>query len=360
MKIARNILTLYRFIQYKVFGRYLYGAMPVGVECKVSPFRFEENHGDIVHPCIRYIPEGHLGHQWWMVYSPYYRADSSLENPILCYSDENNANCPPTEWKVFVIVNEKPIDGYNSDPTLLYKDGELYVFWRENFEKGNHPFYRATFAAKVISNGIERIPEPLLRTDDAENDAETSPCFIPTNDNEVMAYGMHLRFHSPRIKRMRPVLKKWVNSVVLITELIGAYSQQKHYGLAIWEQKDNWLKPYKHVETIKFMNCNRLYRPWHMDFFDWQGKRYCVVQTNQCNADIALAVSEDEKHFAFFKKPLITNKNIGKLGIYKPSAGVTPKGIFYLYYTAQDADNRDLNKLFMTTIDFAELIRLIG
>ena len=355
--LSRSLLSIYRKFQYMICGRPRYGVMQPGKEVRVEPFRFEENHGDIVHPCIRYIPDGYLGHHWWMVYTPYYCADSSMENPILCYSDVEDANCPPTEWRVFGLVNEKPEEGYNSDPTLLYTDGALCVFWRENYEKGSHSFYRATFAAKIVKGGFERITEPLLRTDDAEIDAETCPCFMPSADGKVMAYGMHLRFHSPRINRMRPFLKRLVERVVYVTDLLGGYSPQKHYGLAIWKQGEvSWLKPFKYEETIKFKNCNKLYRPWHMDFFDWQGKRYCVVQTNQCNADVALAVCEDNKTFTFYKKPLITNKNIGKLGIYKPCAGVTPDGSFFLYYTAQDPSNRSLNELFLTKMSFDDLM----
>lgn len=360
MSLGRTLLNRYRIIQYYLCGRHKYGFLQPGNTVKIETFRFGENHGDIVHPCVRYISEGFEGHNWWMVYTPYYAADSSMENPILCYSDVEDANTPPTEWRVYGLVNEKPEDGYNSDPTLLYKDGQLYVFWRENYEKGGHSFYRATYAARVMEGGLDRISEPLLRTDDPEIDAETCPCFMPTSEGEVMGYGMHLRFHSPRIRQMRPMFKSIVEGIVYVTDLLGAYSQQKHYGLATWKQggKD-WLQPYEYAGTIKFNHCNRLYRPWHMDFFDWQGKRYCVVQTNQCNADIVLAVSDDNKHFSFFKKPLITNKTIGKMGIYKPCAGVTPDGTFYLYYTAQDAENRNLNKLYLTKTGFAELLQAV-
>jgi hypothetical protein len=172
-----------------------------------------------------------------------------------------------------------------------------------------------------------------------------------------MGYGMHLRFHSPRIRKIGPTLKRIMEGIVYVTDLLGGYSQQKHYGLATWKQSgEDWLKPYEYSETIKFNHRNRLYRPWHMDFFDWQGKRYCVVQTNQCNADIVLAISDDNKHFTFFNKPLITNKTIGKMGIYKPCAGVTPNGTFFLYYTAQDANNRAMNRLYLTTMPYDEMI----
>ena len=97
-----------------------------------------------------------------------------------------------------------------------------------------------------------------------------------------------------------------------------------------------------------------------MDFFDWRGKRYCVMQTNQCNADVALAVSTDNRNFTLLEKPLITNDTIGKLGIYKPCAGVTPEGVFYLYYTAQDKDNRELNKLYITMMPFEALMEKLA
>lgn len=359
MDIQRKLISAYRHFQYAICSRPHYGVMQPGVEVKVEPFRFEENHGDIVHPCVRYIPEGFEGHSWWMVYTPYYAADSSMENPILCYSEENNPNTPPTEWKVYGLVNEKPKDGYNSDPTLLYKDGQLYVFWRENYEHSMNPhkFIRATYVVKVNNGSLEKIGKEVLYTEDKEIDAETCPTFMMNEDGSVTAYGMHLKFHSERIRDMR---NAWIKMIALkvvgLTDLLGFYSQQKHFGIAVWKQQGEISAPFVHAGTNKIAKCNKLYRPWHMDLFDWQGKRFAIVQTNQCNADLCLAVSEDMEHFTMLKKPLITNATIGKLGVYKPCAAVTPDGKFYLYYTAQDKDNRALNKLYMTTMPFDELL----
>lgn len=359
MSIARLMLSLYRSIQYAICSRPHYGVMQPGVEVKVEPFRFEENHGDIVHPCVRYIPEGFEGHYWWMVYTPYYAADSSMENPILCYADEEDPNLPPTEWKVYGQVNEKPEDGYNSDPTLLFKDGQLYVFWRENYEhsKNPHKFIRATYVAKVNDGSFEEIGNEVLFTEDKEIDSETCPTFMINKDGSITAYAMHLKFHSERIRDMRNAwMKKIALKVAGLTDLLGFYSQQKHYGIAIWKQQGEISEPFEHTGSNKIAKCNKLYRPWHMDLFDWEGKRYAIIQTNQMNADLCLAVSEDMEHFTMLKKPLITNETIDKLGIYKPCAAVTPDGMFYLYYTAQDKDNRALNKLYMTKMRFDELL----
>ncbi len=359
MSVARKVLYTYRLFQYAVCGRQRYGVMQPGTPVSIESFRFDENHGDVVHPCVRYISEGFEGRYWWMVYTPYYAANSSMENPILCYSDETDANKPPLEWKVYGLVNEKPKDGYNSDPTLLFNVGKLYVFWRENYEWSKEPykFIRATYVARVENGMFFTNRKEILYTEDKEIDAETCPTFMMNEDGSVTAYAMHLKFHSERIRDMR---KKWMKKmalrVIAITDLLGFYSQQKHYGIAIWKLKGVLTDPFKYEKTVKFSNCNKLYRPWHMDLFDWEGKRYAIVQTNQSNADICLAVSEDKEHFRFLKKPLMTNATIGKLGIYKPCAGVTPEGMFYLYYTAQDKDNRMLNKLYLTTMSMKEIL----
>ena len=347
---ARSLINFYRRFQYFFFGRSRFGIMQPGVEVKIEPFRQEENHGDVVHPCVRYIPDGFEGHKWWMVYTPYYNSNAALENPILCYSENDDPDEPPTNWKVYCLVNEKPIDGYNSDPTLLYVNNRLYVYWRENIvqNKERYNYWRATFVAEVSNGEVTKCTNtPILQTNDDEIDAETCPTFVCENDGSFTAYAMHLQFHSKRVKRLGAGLKKIINGLLLVTDMLGIYSQQKHFGIAIWKGSTPET-PFKHTKTVRFRNCNKLYRPWHMDFFDYEGKRYAIVQTNMSNADICLAESEDSENFVIFNKPLITNQTIGKVGIYKPTAGVTAGGVFYLYYSAQDTNNRALNRLYLT------------
>ena len=78
MSTKRKILNVYRKIQYALCGRHHYGVMPIGRECVHEPFEQEINFGDVVHPCVRYIPKGYLGHRWWMVYTPYYGSNIML------------------------------------------------------------------------------------------------------------------------------------------------------------------------------------------------------------------------------------------------------------------------------------------
>lgn len=354
MSIARTLLSAYRKIQYKVWGRSEFGIMPAGMECSHTPFEQEINHGDVVHPCVRYVPDGYLGHKWWMVYTPYYKCNDKTENPILCYG-ENETDKPPKHWIVKYQVQGQPEKGYNSDPTLLYDNNKLYVMWRENSTTrcDNAGIVRGTFGAIVKENGIGEIFGPLLTTNDTEEDAEVSPTFISMKGESYKCYAMHLKFHSHTISSMRGILKKIFSSISLILDLLGIWSQQKHYGIAQWKSSSIDEK-FVLFRTMKFTNCNCLYRPWHMDLFEYNKKLYAIVQSNQCNADICLAESMDGMHFRMFAKPLMTTKTCGKVGIYKPTGGII-EGILYLYYTAQDTNNRALNKLYLSSFPFEQI-----
>lgn len=357
MGLARVILNIYRRFQYSICGRSTYGIMQPGKPCHVEPFKPEINHGDIVHPCVRYIPEMYEGHSWWMVYTPYYGADPGMENPILCYA-ESNEPIPPTEWKVYCEVKGKPERGYNSDPVLLYTKGKLYVFWREyqtpSALAAGHQV--GTFGAIVRDGGVMNEFGPVVWADDAEIDQEVSPTFIE-KDGKYLCFAMHLKFHNKWLKNQGPIVKRTLTKMVTMADILGMGGQQKSYGVARW-QSDSINKTFLYLETLKFNNRNMLYRPWHMDFFEHLGILYAIVQTNQMNADICLAYSTDFRIFTFYKKPIITNATIGKLGIYKPTAGVI-EDRFYLYYTAEDADNRALNKLYKTEMSFEKLIKAI-
>lgn len=356
---VRTILSFYRRLQYKLCGRHHLAVMESGVMCSHDPFEEDINHGDVVHPCVRYIPEGYEGHCWWMVYTPYYAANDKTENPILCYA-ESNEPAPPTHWKVYCQVQSQPEKGYNSDPVLFYSQNTLFVYWRENetIRCENDGCFRATYGGKVVGGHVVDIFGPVVGTTDSEYDPQTSPTFIQEPDGTYRCLSISLTFHSKAIQRMPKRIKGFVSRMLLVLDLMGLWSQQKHHGIAQWSSKtiDG---SFKFDKIVKFRNKNPLYRPWHMDLFEWGGKLYAIVQTNQCNADLCLAVSEDRINFRFFDKPLMTNETCKKVGIYKPTAGVID-GTLYLYYTAQDIDNRSLNKLYLTKSVFSDILNKVS
>ena len=137
---------------------------------------------------------------------------------------------------------------------------------------------------------------------------------------------------------------------------MGFWSQQKAHGIAQWSC-DKVNEKFHLEGTVKFEDKNVLYRPWHIDFFECQRKLFAIVQSNQCNADICLAESKDRVHFRFFKKPLMTNDTCGKSGEYislLPELWIADSfSIILLRMLMTWA----LNKLYLITMDFNELLK---
>ena len=334
-------------IKYKVFGRYSKGLMAPGDLCHVEDPTFEQTHGDVLHPCVRFVENGFEGHNWWMVYTPCYDTPA-LENPVLCYAD-GPGNKPPMNWRYYCSIVGSPETGYNSDPTLLFQDGKCYVHWREYHTPGAKKMgcYEATFGG-VVENRTVRFNEVPQLMESAEcHDREISPTFISL-DGLPRAYAVHIRFR-----------KKLVGKIPALLHRLGLCLRKRCQGVAVWDGP-SLTGQYTYSKTISFKNVNRLYDPWHMDLFvapDKTGTRrlYAVVLTNDYEGDICLARSDDGERFRFFKRPLLTPQTVGGNGIYKPTA-VVADGVFHLFYTVRSPTDRRLNMLYVTSERWLDLL----
>ena len=330
--------------------------MKAGALCQVSEFKSNLYHGDIVHPCVRFSKQKFRGYNWWLIYTPYYNANPDVENPILCYGVSDNGN-PPKDWTAYKEIIGKPLYGYNSDPTMFFDSKGLNIFWRENktprTEKDN--LYRATYGCILSENEEKIIKNPVLCEKNIFIDKEVSPTFLKVK-NSYVAYGMHMRFKNSRLHLSIGYFEKLVQILLKVSSVLEIYNEQKTFGISIWKS-ETLEEPFKYIKTTKIKNRNKLYRPWHLDIFEYKSKLYAIIQTTQSNADICLAVCDDEENFKMFSTPLITNKSINKVGIYKPT-GFVYKDIFYLYYTAQDRNNRKLNKMYLTSMPISKLLNL--
>jgi len=330
--------------------------MPGGVLCNVttSGREFEKYNSDIIHPCIRYSEQKFRGYNWWLVYTPYFKADASLENPILCCGDSDNGNAP-LNWNAETLIRDTPEYGYNSDPTLFFKKDGLHVFWRENDTPRTRcdNAFRGTYGLFLSETNQQNVNNPILVEKDRFEDKEVSPTIIYYNGG-YRFYAAHLKFKNKKLHFKNKILEKISNIILWGLSLSEIYNEQKSYGIAIWES--NTLEAeFIYKKTTLIDNCNKLYHPWHFDFFEYNNKLYMLIQTNKCNSDICIAVSKNYENFRMYKKPLVTSKGIRKFGIYKPT-GVVHDGIFYLYYTAQDIDARGNNKLYCTKYQMEELL----
>ena len=342
------------------------GILPPGVPCQVEHPAIDITHGDIVHPCVRYIEEGFEGHRWWLVYTPFYAGNDNLENPVLCYAD-NNTNEAPTEWKYYCTIKEQPEYGYNSDPTLLFKNGRLYVFWREVKTPATQQFAcdAATFGCSVCNKTVTPLPQPLLKNLDSWHntvDHEISPTIIESKDT-YLAYAMHLTITPPFIYKLPSRIGSFIyrHHLFPLLDAFGIYHDTKSHGISIWKGT-SLESPFQYIKTVKIKGTTSLYQPWHMDLLHGakgSEELYAIIQSSMRFADICLARSNDGEHFSLYRKPLITSKSIGREGIYKPCALIVGNK-FHLYYTARDRQDHLLNRLFVTTIDWQELSGILN
>lgn len=331
--------------------------MTAGTLCQVSEFKTNLYHGDIVHPCVRFIEKKFKGYNWWLIYTPYYNAKPDVENPILCYGVSENGE-PPTDWTVYKEIIGKPLQGYNSDPTMFFDNGGLNIFWRENAtpRTKKDKLYRATYGCIISEKDQKDIKTPILCEKDIFFDKEVSPAILKV-ENSYVAYAMHMRFKNSRLHSDISFFEKLIQISLKLFSLLEIYNEQKTFGISIWRSK-SLEETFKYIKTFKIKKRNKLYRPWHLDVFEHENKLYAIIQTTQCNADIGLAVSDNYENFTMYSKPLITNTSINKVGIYKPT-GFVHKDVFYLYYTAQDKNNRKLNKMYLTKLPFNELLKKV-
>ena len=347
-----------KMIKYKVFGRYPEGLMAPGNLCHVEDPTFEQTHGDVLHPCVRFVENGFEGHTWWMAYTPCYDTPA-LENPVLCYAD-GPGNKPPTDWRYYCSIVGSPGTGYNSDPTLLFQDGKCFVHWREYHTPKAKDLgcYETTFGG-VVENRAVRFNEVQQLTESAENhDREISPTFISL-DGLPRAYAVHIRLRKKREKNPPSGMRRLFGRIPAFLRRLGLCQQKRSRGVAVWDGP-SLTGQFTYSKTIPFKNVNWLYDPWHMDLFEAPDKTgtkrlYAVVLTNDYEGDICLARSDDGERFSFFRKPLLTPQTVGGNGIYKPTA-VMADGVFHLFYTVRSPTDRRLNMLYVTSERWLDLL----
>jgi len=88
-----------------------------------------DGSGQVVHPDVYYNASGWNGYKYWLAITPYPNGNYMFENPSIITSDDGiNWKVPPGLTNP---LDAQPGVGYNSDPNLAYKNGILYIWYRE-------------------------------------------------------------------------------------------------------------------------------------------------------------------------------------------------------------------------------------
>lgn len=97
-----------------------------------------DGSGVVVHPSVRFFPNGFNGYQWWAAATPYLGSDNQVENPCIFVSTDGTNWTPPPG--VTNPLAGPPPAGYNSDTHLIqHPDGRLLLFYRDYSSTGSAP-----------------------------------------------------------------------------------------------------------------------------------------------------------------------------------------------------------------------------
>ena len=167
-----------------------------------------DGSGQTTHPDVVYVPGGFGTGNWsyWMVATPYTFDNYAVENPSLYVSNDG------THWVVpngvtNPIVPVSDNSYFNADPDMLYYQGQLWLFYKQN---SMDPFvYRVNLTRS--SDGIHwSMPVTVLKTDRTEplGDTITSPAISVNEQGFTMWYVIHSTNTSGIFKRNSSLLSE--------------------------------------------------------------------------------------------------------------------------------------------------------
>lgn len=107
------------------------------VPLHLLPVATYDGTGQSTHPDFQRITTAWSAGTCWMAYTPYANSNGLLENPSLATSPDCEHWTPAAGVRAPLV--DKPVDGYNSDPELMYDaaGGCLGVVFRQVYSQNN-------------------------------------------------------------------------------------------------------------------------------------------------------------------------------------------------------------------------------
>ena len=226
------------------------------------------------HPSVVYLEAGLGGHKWWMAQTPFppcqiepYR--DRFEIPCIHYSDDG------INWKT---ISNNPIEeltkkhikehDYFSDPHMIYKDGQLELYYRFTILKNKQPIGNKTIIYKRTSiDGFNWSPRTQIADLRTQKDVAVwgeqiiSPAVV-WNNKEYLCYyvdsSKYIVERNIRVATSKDGIK-WNDS--LVCEIIGIEVIPWHidvqyfgglYRLVLYSDKKNNVTYYESSDGIKF------------------------------------------------------------------------------------------------------------
>ena len=299
----------------RTLAKYVFAPTPVALKgsrrlrVDTAPLRaIDPLYGDfLIHPCVRYIPEGFAGHRWWMAVTPFPRIDDRYENPVLYYGEGEGPE-PPRDWHFVGVVQPAYPKGYNADCNLFFDGKQLWIFWKETETPNTTPESGFNCVMGRPFDGREFGPvKKFLDNPDTSANRMTAPVVLRL-DGRVCLLATHYerRVDDPVQPHGRSGLSLWTLDGDSLAD-----------GMFRWERD----LPQDYPDWFDF---------WHADFFEEAGRHWCVVTTERAT-HVLMGVSDDGLHYRLSPLPLLSKTGNLYTGMYKASV-VVVEGKLHLFF----------------------------
>jgi hypothetical protein len=317
-------------------------------KCSVHGIDNPKYKNDVYHPCIRFIESGFAGHQWWMVQTPFYNSDDSIENPLLFYSDSivYEGRLVPEKWILYDVVKDThDSGGYNSDPYLYIEDNLLYVLWREYktervVKKG---FCSALFSVaydSALHKGFETF---VLGSESDEHLMDLSPILIKKGHE----YNLLTISYSIDRRPYRKVRK------LLNLLFPGFFPCKDQTNGVLSYASQNLFSPFVYKDLIPFSDLGES-KPWHFDIISYGENDFLLIYDLNDSKRLYLAYL-DKTEILIKKEPILLNLPQHS-GLYK-STGVVFDDELLLFHTACTSKSDPLkHELWISVLNLSNLI----
>ncbi|WP_281659133.1 sialidase family protein [Halobacillus sp. Cin3] len=149
-----------------------------------------DGSGEVVHPDIEYIHEGFGSEKWryWQAMTPLTGRSDQTENPSILASHDGAVWVEPGQnVNPIIPVPTTGSGDHNSDPCLVYHNGELIMYYRET-RKSASPREQRIYHIKTADGVHWSNPVEVLIDGSGNPEGLMSPSVVRLNNQFVMFY----------------------------------------------------------------------------------------------------------------------------------------------------------------------------
>lgn len=149
-----------------------------------------DGSGEVVHPDVEYIHEGFGRENWryWQAMTPLTGRSDATENPSVLASHDGVVWVEPAVGVNPIVPKPSTGSGdHNSDPCLVYLNGELIMYYRET-RKSASPREQRIYYMKTTDGENWSTPEEVLFDGSGNPEGLMSPTVVIINGQFVMFY----------------------------------------------------------------------------------------------------------------------------------------------------------------------------